>query len=146
MSGLERSSTAAQQVKSARRAWSRWRRRREIIDFLGGCCAHCGWTGHIGAYHVHHTDPSKKVFARTRGATRFGAAYSTTPLTDDEREELATCQLLCANCHALESVGSRNPYINIVNAHTATVASWDDVWDSTVARGKDTLRTPITET
>lgn len=128
--GLERGSAEFKKADTACSRWRAWYRKRLIVDHFGGRCNHCGFVGHLGAYHVHHTRPVEKVHGRARGSTRFVSGHtSATRLTADELEELNGCVLLCANCHSLQQVGSNNEHIRIVNGHTGEVATWDEVWD-----------------
>lgn len=57
-------------------------------------CADCGQTFHPKAMHFHHRDPAEKTAAVSQLISR-GA--STTELD----AEIAKCELLCANCHAI---------------------------------------------
>lgn len=107
--------------------WRKWFRKRLVVDHLGGKCSRCGWVGHIGCYHIHHLQPELKVSHRNR-STRFSSGVKSAGiLTHDEMRELDTCELLCANCHALEAVGTTNPYLRIVDAHEARIADWTTV-------------------
>ena len=119
--------------RTARTIFKQICRRRAVIDYLGGTCQRCGWIGHVGAYHVHHLDPALK-HRKGNGSrsTRFGTAGTSRPyLNDDEKAELDTCELLCANCHHTEAVGSANPHIKYVNANTGAYGSWEEVaWTS----------------
>lgn len=66
------------------------RRRRQIIDALGGGCAACGYDRYLAALHVHHTDPSRK------DPSARHLVYWEWPRV---QRELEHCILLCANCH-----------------------------------------------
>ncbi len=107
-------------------------RRRRVIDLLGGKCRRCGYVGHVGSYHVHHTQPHLKHRQPKGGSTRFTASGTSRPyLTESELDELRTCELLCANCHHTEPVGSRNAYIKYVNVNTGAYGAWEEVaWTS----------------
>lgn len=60
------------------------------IDYLGGCCSHCGLVDDPCVYDFHHLDPTKKEFSFGRiGARSFDKIVS----------ELDKCILLCSNCH-----------------------------------------------
>lgn len=72
-----------------------YKRRALILDrlktFKG--CARCGFRKHPAALVFHHLDPSTK----TRNVSAFLRAGM-----DAVRKELSKCEVLCANCHALE--------------------------------------------
>jgi hypothetical protein len=70
----------------------RWKSKIEMVMGLGGKCKRCGFTGHPGAFHFHHTDPSNKSHELNGNKL----------LTKDRWNELAKCELLCANCHHAE--------------------------------------------
>jgi hypothetical protein len=68
-----------------------------LVKEAGGCCAICGYAGHVAALEFHHIDPSTKAFGLSvRGITRS---------LDKLRAEAAKCILLCANCHAEVEAG-----------------------------------------
>lgn len=52
-------------------------------------CDRCGYSGAACALDFHHRDPQAKAFVIAK-TTRSDAAL---------REEIAKCDLLCANCH-----------------------------------------------
>jgi len=56
----------------------------------GGKCERCGYDKCLGALEFHHLNPTVKEFHL---GTRRGVNI------DMLREELAKCQMLCANCH-----------------------------------------------
>ena len=60
------------------------------IDYMGGCCEQCGFTGHASAFDFHHRNPAEKDFGITSGSTKSW---------DKILAELEKCELLCANCH-----------------------------------------------
>ncbi|NIT60184.1 MAG: hypothetical protein GWN00_29450 [Aliifodinibius sp.] len=64
------------------------------IEYLGGKCERCGFDGHPAALQFHHRDPSKKIF-------RISNAYKYNWETKIVLE-LEKCELVCANCHAVE--------------------------------------------
>jgi hypothetical protein len=71
-------------------------RRRRVKEILvkesGGKCQRCGYDRFAGALQFHHRDPAQKVF----GLALNGSARS----LSRARDEVAKCDLLCANCHA----------------------------------------------
>lgn len=70
-----------------------------IIEQLGGKCAHCGLIDSHVVYDLHHIDPESKEYS-------LG-----TILDHSQRKiqyELDKCILLCANCHRKEHERLRN--------------------------------------
>lgn len=61
------------------------KRRKKIIEYLGGACAVCGSTKEL---QVDHVDPAEKNFNISQRLT-----------LDNILEELAKCQLLCRKHH-----------------------------------------------
>jgi DNA-directed RNA polymerase subunit M/transcription elongation factor TFIIS len=66
------------------------KRKRELVEKLGGKCEICGYDKCYRALTFHHLDPSNKV-RKNRGFT------SQTLQTIEQ--EIKDCLLLCANCH-----------------------------------------------
>ena len=70
------------------------RRKRMLVDMLGGACQKCGYNFYLGALEFHHRDPATKKMD-----------FSSSNLTlawDTLVEEITKCDLLCANCHREE--------------------------------------------
>lgn len=65
-------------------------RKKRVIEYMGGCCACCGFKEGISAFDVHHINPENK-----------DPNFSTHLFWSWERlkKELDSCLLLCANCH-----------------------------------------------
>lgn len=61
------------------------KRRKKIIDYLGGSCAKCGSTENL---EFDHIDPNKKSYDISRGMS-----------LKNNKEEIDKCQLLCNICH-----------------------------------------------
>lgn len=64
----------------------------EAIEYKGGICFRCGFTGHYSSFDFHHRDPYKKEF-------NWGKARKTT--FSKIKVELDKCDLLCSNCHSV---------------------------------------------
>ena len=65
--------------------------RKKLQDVkLAMGCAVCGYNGHPAALHFDHLDPSTKSFSMGNNNYPIGKLD----------EEIAKCQVLCANCHA----------------------------------------------
>lgn len=67
------------------------RKRKFLIENLGGKCVACGFDKYLSALQAHHLDPSTKdkAYASIRG-------WSQQRILD----EIQGCVLLCACCHA----------------------------------------------
>lgn len=78
---------------SCRSAYQSQRKRdlkSRAVDYLGGCCKHCGLIDHPCVYDFHHLDPDQKEFTLGKiGGRSFNKIVS----------ELDKCILLCSNCH-----------------------------------------------
>ena len=68
-------------------------KKKQAIEYLGGCCENCGYDKYYGALQFHHRDPTQKDMDWKK-IRRYG--------WDRMKEELDKCALLCANCHAEE--------------------------------------------
>ena len=68
------------------------KKKRFLIDSLGGACVACGSTKNL---HFDHVVPSCKSFSITTFLDRPWA---------DTLEELKKCQLLCSSCHHLKTL------------------------------------------
>jgi predicted RNA-binding Zn-ribbon protein involved in translation (DUF1610 family) len=72
----------------------RYRVKKMAVDYLGGECKKCGWSGDISGYDFHHKNRNKDF-----GLTGVNLANRKWV---EVREELDKCELLCALCHRLE--------------------------------------------
>lgn len=80
--------------KDLERKKREYRHRKAVLDRFKTIkgCARCGYREHAAALVFHHRDPSEKE--RTVSAfLRVGWAAV--------KKELAKCDVLCANCHAI---------------------------------------------
>lgn len=66
-------------------------RRATILQMAGGCCQQCGYNRCASALQFHHRDPDSKLFIPSGSdlLRQWGMVI----------EEIAKCDLLCANCH-----------------------------------------------
>tara|TARA_B100001094_G_C17548218_1_gene492430 strand:- start:51 stop:446 length:396 start_codon:yes stop_codon:yes gene_type:complete len=65
--------------------------KKQCIEYKGGSCQVCGYSGYDGALEFHHLDPEGKDFAISKARlTTFG---------DKTKKELDKCVLLCSNHH-----------------------------------------------
>jgi hypothetical protein len=80
---------------TCRSCWQKIRRYRAKaagIQYLGGKCSHCGFTGHQAAFDFHHVDPASKSF---NIGINLQKSWQTI------KRELDKCVLLCRNCHSI---------------------------------------------
>lgn len=70
----------------------RWKNKLKYVELKGGKCQKCGYDKHPGALQFHHLED--KQFQLNGNSL----------LIKEEKilPELAKCELLCANCHAIE--------------------------------------------
>lgn len=72
-----------------------YKRRKAIIDYLGGKCVKCEETNNL---EIDHVDPSNKSFNISKRLS-----------LKNNKDEIDKCQLLCENCHdqktAIENTG-----------------------------------------
>jgi len=59
-------------------------------------CAHCGYNAHSHALQYDHLDPNTKTGAVSR-------LISDMKCWSSIEKEMAKCQVLCANCHAVKT-------------------------------------------
>tara|TARA_R110002153_G_scaffold149734_1_gene301298 strand:- start:860 stop:1390 length:531 start_codon:yes stop_codon:yes gene_type:complete len=65
--------------------------KQECVDYKGGGCQCCGYNKCNNALDFHHIDPKTK---------KFGIAKQRrTKVTEEIKEELDKCALVCSNCH-----------------------------------------------
>ncbi len=72
----------------------RYRVKKMAVDYLGGKCKKCDWSGDISGYDFHHIDRDKDF-----GLTGVNLANRKWNVV---KKELDKCELLCALCHRLE--------------------------------------------
>lgn len=68
--------------------------KRALVEAMGGSCQKCGGKFHTAAYDFHHFNPRNK-----RGAPSQLLADAA---VEAIAAEVASCVLLCANCHRVE--------------------------------------------
>lgn len=67
------------------------------VAYKGSKCLNCGFSEYLGALEFHHLDLKKKDSRISRMSNR--------KLTDELKQELDKCVLLCANCHRMAHAG-----------------------------------------
>lgn len=60
---------------------------------MGSGCVRCGFRDHPDALHLHHRDPAEKEGHISAMCANVGWARL--------RAEVAKCDVVCANCHAI---------------------------------------------
>jgi hypothetical protein len=71
----------------------RWNRQKpRAVQYLGGRCKTCSFTGHPVLFDFDHRDPTAKAFNWNKLRLRRWEAI---------KAELDKCDLLCAYCHRL---------------------------------------------
>jgi DNA invertase Pin-like site-specific DNA recombinase len=89
---IKQSKKTFNEVKNSKvKAVISWRKRKkkELVEYKGGCCEKCGYNKSIEVLQFHHLDPNEKDF------TISGKSYSIERL----KKEVDKCILVCANCH-----------------------------------------------
>jgi 5-methylcytosine-specific restriction endonuclease McrA len=69
--------------------------RRFIVEFFGGCCAHCGFTD-FRALQMDHIE------RRGEKEIRLGLAERYLLIRDNPEQARQRFQLLCANCNSIK--------------------------------------------
>lgn len=70
----------------------RYRRyKEEAVAYKGGKCCVCGYSKCMGSLEFHHTNPNEK--------DAEWALKIKNKITDNVKEELDKCILVCRNCH-----------------------------------------------
>lgn len=68
----------------------RFKKKKRIVEKLGGKCKYCGYSKCLGALHTHHLNPKTKKFQLSGAHARSWKSIEL---------ELKKCILLCGNCH-----------------------------------------------
>lgn len=85
--------TYADRAEYLKKAVSDRRRKLKqmLVEYKGGKCALCGFTGYFGVFDLHHIEKSKKSFGISKGGI--------TRSWEKMKAEADKCVLICANCH-----------------------------------------------
>lgn len=67
-------------------------RKKELVDYAGGCCQRCGYNKNYAALTFHHKDIKDKKF-------NLSTRYTATKNIEELYKEVDKCELLCHNCH-----------------------------------------------
>jgi hypothetical protein len=81
---------------------SRMKLKLKAIEYLGGKCFRCGWSGHPAAFAFHHINEDEK---------QFEICESQMKSWDKIEQELKKCMLLCSNCHMVEHSSATEDFI-----------------------------------
>lgn len=79
----------------------RYRIKKKAVDYKGGACHKCNWSGDISGFDFHHLNPDEKDF-------EINAKNVAGMKWDVVKAELDKCELLCALCHRLEHSNYKN--------------------------------------
>jgi hypothetical protein len=79
--------------------------RQQAVDYLGGKCEICGYTGFPSAFDFHHLDPRIKDFNISDRLASLEVL----------KEELDKCALLCCRCHREVHEGLHPRYLITVD-------------------------------
>jgi len=105
-----------QRRKNYAREYGRKRRARlyEIIDRhkLEAGCAHCGYHEDARALDFDHIDPATKVQTISWLVTTSGVNPDNPKHMAKLMDEIAKCQVLCANCHRIKTREAREGHWN----------------------------------
>jgi hypothetical protein len=74
--------------------------KRIAVQYLGGQCNQCHFSGHYVAFDFDHKDPTQKSFKIS------GNAILRWP---ELRKELDKCNLMCSNCHRIRHYVEQYP-------------------------------------
>lgn len=85
----------------------RYRTKKRGVEYLGGKCVRCNWSGNIAAFEFHHIDNNKE----------FNIGSANNKSWDILKKELNKCELLCSNCHRIEhsKYNEDDNFMNVVN-------------------------------
>ena len=78
--------------------------KRKAVDFLGGKCMRCGYSGCMAALQFHHRNKRSKKFTIS--------AKGTIKSWPKLMKELKKCDLICTNCHIATHNPDENPVDN----------------------------------
>jgi hypothetical protein len=96
----------------------RYRAKRAAVEYLGGVCMRCNWTGDLAGFEFHHLNDDKE-FAIGNVSNRSWDAIV---------EELKKCELLCSTCHRIEHSGLRDAaFLAEVNSYSGRLLLWNNV-------------------
>jgi len=84
----------------ARRAWAA-REKQRAVDYKGGKCVCCGYSGCLAAMDFHHRNPAEKEGYGT-GALKAHWTF------ERNRPEIDKCELVCVRCHREIHAGYRS--------------------------------------
>ena len=84
---------------AARKAWTA-REKQKAVDYKGGKCVCCGYSGCLAAMDFHHRNPKAKEGYGT-GALVAHWTF------ERNRPELDKCELVCVRCHREIHAGVR---------------------------------------
>jgi len=90
--------------------------RQQAVDYLGGKCEICGYTGFPSAFDFHHFNSSTKDF-------NISDRLASLELL---KEELNKCALLCCRCHREVHEGLHPRYLTLEDPSEVDFSPPDD--------------------
>jgi hypothetical protein len=94
--GSNRARTKEQSARYRRTQYLKLKRMIDEIKLASGGCSRCGFDEHPAALDFHHRDDEEKLFSIGAGPCQYSWAKIL--------EEIAKCDVLCANCHRITFV------------------------------------------
>ena len=80
----------------------RRKRKKILVDLLGGSCIICGYNKCLEALQFHHREESHKTISISKN---LSGSFK------NLKKEIQKCILVCANCHAeIESLKRKREY------------------------------------
>lgn len=77
----------------------RYRSKQKAVNYLGGKCNRCGWSGNSECFDFHHPNPDKEFTIGQRSNKSF----------ENIKQELDKTELVCVRCHRKEHSNMENP-------------------------------------
>ncbi len=77
--------------------------KEQCVEYKGGKCQICGYNEYLGALEFHHRDPTQKDF-------QISTITGRKNITDDIKNELDKCDLLCATHHREVHIKMKGEY------------------------------------
>ena len=77
---------------------TKYEKKQELIDLLGGKCVDCGYTGHIAGFEFDHIRDKKYAISNM-----LNQAHKWETIL----EEVHKCELVCATCHRIRTYKRR---------------------------------------
>jgi len=79
----------------------------KLVEYMGGKCERCGWSGSIAAFQFHHK-------SGINGNKVFEIGSSKSKSLESLKKESDKCELLCANCHRIHHATRWNSILSVL--------------------------------